>query len=660
MGQREEPELQPGEERRRRVRCDSSYTQSGGQRIRTDACSATNCNTSCGNTNGDNLVMTLTSSDIDAIVEGQNIPKAFLATVAEQGSSVSLRWKNDDDSWSEMTFDELAANVAKAAAGLEAQGIGHGDRVMLMIRNNHEFHVLDMACLFLGATPVSIYNSSSPEQIAYLCGDAGATVAIAEDVGFYESIVKAQGELENLKKVGIIHDSADGVGADFTYADLLAADPVDLAVNAEIAQPSDLATLIYTSGTTGPSKGVMIDHKNITWTLECLKASIGWDSYAGKRLVSYLPMAHIAERMTGHYQAMMVGLEVTCCPDPTQIAAYAGHVHPNIMFGVPRVWEKVYAGVHAALAADPEKDKAVREAVEAAGPIRERMTFGTATEEDIETYNFLDAVAFSTIRELVGLDQVEIAITGAAPIPAEMLAWFRTIGVPLSEIYGLSETCGPMTWEPYRVKPGSVGVAAPGVEVALAEDGEVICRGGNVFRGYLNLPEKTAEVLDDDGWFHSGDIGEIDDEGYLKIVDRKKELIITAGGKNISPANLEAALKMIPLVGQAAAIGEKRPFVSGLVVLDPDASAAWAASHGLEGDDASMESLAQNPEVIAEIDAGLKDVMSVFNNAEAVKKVKVLGSEWMPDSELLTPTAKLKRRGINTVFEAEIEELYQK
>ncbi len=597
-----------------------------------------------------------TSAEIDAIVEGQNVPKAFLETVASYGSNVALRWKNDDDSWSEMTFDELAVQVAKAAAGLQAHGVERHDRVMLMIRNNHEFHVLDLACLFLGATPVSIYNSSSPEQIAYLCGDAGASVAIAEDAGFYESIVKAQGDLDGLKKVGIIHDSADGVGADFTYAELLAADPVDLAANAEIAQPEDLATLIYTSGTTGPSKGVMIDHKNITWTLECLKAAIAWDSYEGKRIVSYLPMAHIAERMTGHYQAMMVGLEVTCCPDPTQIAVYAGHVKPNIMFGVPRVWEKIYAGVNAALSADAEKEKAVSEALEAAGPIREKMTFGTATEEEIETYNFLDAVAFSTIRELVGLDQVEIAITGAAPIPAEMLAWFRTIGVPLSEIYGLSETCGPTTWEPYRVKAGSVGVAAPGIEVELAEDGEVRVRGGNIFRGYLNLPDKTAEVMDDDGWFYTGDIGELDDEGYLKIVDRKKELIITAGGKNLSPANLEAALKMIPIVGQACAIGDQRPFVSALVVLDPELAAQWAEQQGIEFN--SVAELAENEVVCAEIDKGLNEVMADFNNAERVKKVKVLGDEWMPDSELLTPTSKLKRRGIHTVFQKEIDEIY--
>ncbi len=591
---------------------------------------------------------------MDQVIEGENIPQQFLKTVAAHGDLVALRWKDDADAWHEMTYTQFADAVARAATGLAAQGLGRGDRLMLMIRNMPEFHVLDTAALFLGATAVSIYNSSSPEQIEYLCNDAGAKLAIVEDRGFYEAFAKVRQSLGTLDKLGIIRE-ADDTGADFTYAELLSSDPIDLESAAQTAQPDDLATLIYTSGTTGPSKGVMIDHANVLWTVECLKRAFALETFAGKRIVSYLPMAHIAERMMSHYQQLLVGYEVTCCPDATKIAEYAREVHPNIMFGVPRVWEKVYGGVQAALSLDPEKEKAVREAVEAAGPIAEKMTWGTATDEEIETYNFLDAVAFSTIRELVGLDQLEAAVTGAAPIPAEMLAWFRTIGVPLSEIYGLSETSGPMTWAPYKVKPGYVGHACPGIEVKLDEDGEVMCRGGNVFRGYLNQPEKTAEVLDDEGWFRSGDIGEFDDDGYLKIVDRKKELIITAGGKNLSPSNLEAALKMIPLVGQAIAIGDARPFVSALVVLDPDVAPGWAATNGIEG---SLEELAQHPDVIAEIEGQLVQVMAGFNNAERVKKIKVLGEEWLPDTDLLTPTSKLKRRGIHARYADEIEALY--
>ena len=397
---------------------------------------------------------------ISELVEGQTITSEFMKLVDSHPDLVILRWKDpESDAWREMTVTEFADNVARAAAGLTANGLGAGDRLMLMIRNRPEFHVLDTAALFIGATPVSIYNSSSSDQVEYLCNDAEATMAIVEDHGFHHIFEKARPSIGSLNSVGIIDSSmTDG---DFTYASLLAHEPVDLVEAAKVAKPEDLATLIYTSGTTGPSKGVMIDHANVCWTVECLKRSFALDSYAGKRLVSYLPMAHIAERMTSHYQTLFVGYEVTCCPDPTLFAAYAGEVHPNVMFGVPRVWEKIYGGIQAALAADPEKQKAVEDGVAAAAPIREKMTWGTATEEEIATYEFLDAVAFSTIRGLVGLDQLDAALTGAAPIPAEMLAWFRTIGVPLSEIYGLSETCGPMTWEPYKVKPGTVGVACP-------------------------------------------------------------------------------------------------------------------------------------------------------------------------------------------------------
>ncbi|MDH3293685.1 MAG: AMP-dependent synthetase/ligase [Acidimicrobiia bacterium] len=601
-------------------------------------------------------------TDVDnfsEVVAGQTITGEFLKTVEAHGDLVALRSKDPEtDAWHETTFSQFRDQVARAAAGLAANGLGPGDRLMLMIRNRPEFHVLDTAALFLGATPVSIYNSSSSDQIEYLCHDAEAKMAIVEDAGFHQAFEKARPNVASLDTVGVIDAAgpAGPVDGDFTYASLLAHDPVDLSEAARLVKPEDLATLIYTSGTTGPSKGVMIDHANVCWTVECLKRAFDLDDFAGKRLVSYLPMAHIAERMVSHYQALLVGSEVTCCPDPTQFAAYAGEVHPNVMFGVPRVWEKIYSGVQAALAADPEKQKAVEDGVAAAGPIREKMTWGTATPEEIETYEFLDAVAFSTIRSLVGLDQLEAAITGAAPIPADLLAWFRTIGVPLSEIYGLSETCGPMTWEPYKVKPGFVGVACPGVEVKLDEDGEVMCRGGNVFRGYLNQPEKTAEVLDADGWFRSGDIGEFDEDGYLKIVDRKKELIITAGGKNLSPSNLEAQLKLIPLVGQALAIGDNRPFVSALVVLDPDVAPTWAAANGIEFE--SLDQLAEHPAVVAEIEGALPGVMAGFSNAERVKKVKVLGEEWLPDTDLLTPTSKLKRRGIHARYADEIEALY--
>ncbi|HEY3486194.1 MAG TPA: AMP-binding protein, partial [Ilumatobacteraceae bacterium] len=394
---------------------------------------------------------------------------------------------------------------------------------------------------------------------------------------------------------------------------------------------------------------------NVVYTVESLRRCIDLDYYAGRKLVSYLPMAHIAERMTSHYQAMIVGFSVYCCPDPGRLPAYMTSVHPDIVFGVPRVFEKVYAGVNAALAADPDRKRQFDEGIAAALEIKAAERAGTATQEQLDTWEFLDAVAFSQVRQLVGLDEVVTAISGAAPIPRPILEWFNAIGVPLSEVYGLSETSGPMTWSPNAHRPGFVGRAIPGCEVRIADDGEIICRGGNVCRGYLKQPEVTAETIVD-GWLHTGDIGEIDDDGYLRIIDRKKELIITSGGKNISPANLESALKMIPLIGQAAAIGDARKFISALLVLDPEAAATWATAAGRAG--ATLEELARDPAVIAEVQAGIDDVNTQFAQVEQIKKFTLLGEEWLPDSDVLTPTSKLKRRGVLARYAIEIEAMY--
>ncbi len=597
----------------------------------------------------------ITSADIDRTVDGLTPARAFLSTVDRYREAVALRWKDGDD-WGEWTWGDYADRVARVAAGLSAKGVGPGDRVVLMLRNCPEFHVLDLAALMCGATPISIYNSSSPDQVAYLVGHSDAAVGVVEDDGFLAQFAPVRDQLPNLKSLGVVRPG--DTDADFDWDELVSSDPLDLEDAAAGGSPDDLATVIYTSGTTGSPKGVMITNYNVCWTVESLRLSFDWEPerFAGKRLVSYLPMAHIAERMTGHYQNMVLGTEVTSCPEPGQIAAYAREVQPNIMFGVPRVWEKIYSGVSASIAADAEKSKQFDEALEASQPIRMRMAWDEASDEDRQTWELLDDAAFRPIREMLGLDQVETAITGAAPIPAELLSWFHGIGVPMSEIYGMSENSGPMTWTPLRIKPGTVGPAVAGCEVKLAEDGEMMCRGGNVFSGYLNEREKTAETLDDDGWLHSGDIGEVDDDGYFRIVDRKKELIVTAGGKNLSPANLEAALKMIPLVGQACAIGDKRPFVSALVVLDSDVAPGWAEQQGIEFD--ALSDLAQHPDVMAEVEAGLGEAMSGFNNAEKVKKITVLGEEWMPDSEELTPTSKLKRRGIHAKYAEEIEALY--
>ena len=590
---------------------------------------------------------------IDKTVAGQTLATSFLATVRESGPEEALRWKNEDGSFGCWTFDEYADLVARVAGGLQKLGVGRGDRLVLMLRNIPEFHIIDTAAYFLGAAPVSIYNSSSESQIEYLADHCEAKLAFVEDARFLDRFRPVLSKLPKLESLGSLRDHKDG---EFSWEDLISADPIDLQEAAKTAQPEDLATMIYTSGTTGPPKGVMLSHYNLCWTIESLRITIGWESYRGVKLVSYLPMAHIAERMVGHYQQLAFGCTVTTCPEPTQVADYAREVRPTYFFGVPRIWEKMYAGINAALAADPERKAKFTDAIEAAIPLQQRITDGSATDQDRETWNFLDQVAFSQVRALIGMDECKLAVTGAAPIPPEMMLWFRALGVPLAEIYGMSESSGPITFSPWVVRAGSVGQAVPGCEVRLADDGEVICRGGNVFQGYLKEEAKTAEALDSEGWLHSGDIGEIDADGYLRIVDRKKELLITAGGKNISPSNLESSLKMIPLIGQACAIGDGKPFVSALVVLDPDAAGAWAAAHDMAG--ASLEELAKNPEIVAELEAAVESSMASFNNAERVKRISILGEEWLPDSDLLTPTSKLKRRGIHEKYHAEIEALY--
>jgi long-chain acyl-CoA synthetase len=597
-----------------------------------------------------------TIAEVDAAAAGRTVPRDFLELVRAHPASPSLHSMRADGGWNTWTLQQFADQVAKAAAGLSAVGVGTGERVLLMMRNRPDFHWFDAAAQFLRATPVSIYNSSSPEEIEFLAGHAEARIAIVEDGGFLDRILQVRDDLPNLERIYVI-DPPDGPLPDGVHVadDLLDDGSADLDVLAAATEPDDIATLIYTSGTTGPPKGVMISQYNIVYTIEILRRSIDFEDFVGMRVVSYLPMAHIAERAVSHYQTMLLGYSVFCCPDPNQLTMYLKEVHPQLAFGVPRVWEKIYNGVNAALAADAERKAQFDDGVRAAIEIRRSSIDGEFTDEQQATLDFLDGVAFSTVRALVGLDAIELAITGAAPIPAPVLEWFNAVGIPLVEIYGMSETTGPMTFSPERPKIGTVGRGCHGMEVRIADDGEVICRGGNVFQGYFRQPDKTAETIVD-GWLHSGDIGEIDDEGYITIVDRKKELIITSGGKNISPANLEAALKTIPLIGQAAAIGDGRKFVSAILVLDPEAATVWAKSHGRES--ASLADLAEDADVLAEVQAGVDEINQRFAQVEQIKRFTLVSEEWLPDSDLLTPTSKLKRRGVNARYGADIDAMY--
>jgi long-chain acyl-CoA synthetase len=594
-----------------------------------------------------------TRAEISSTLVGQTVASTFLDTVSAHPDRVALRWR-DGDGWDAMTYGAYGDAAARVAAGLRDLGVAHGDRVMLMLRNVPEFHVLDTAVVLCGATPISIYNSSSVEQVEFLAGHSRARFAFVEDDDYFALFRAAMPALPELRAVGVVR----GSGGDVGYDELLGAAPLDLASATAAVRPDQLATVIYTSGTTGAPKGVMLTHQQVRFTAESLKIALGRPlaDLAGTRVISYLPMAHVAERMTSHYGGILAAYEVITCPDVGQVAGYLRDVRPQVFFGVPRVWEKIQSALLAALAADPDKLRQFEDGVAAAIPLADARAWGRATDEQEATWAFLDEVAFAPVRRTLGIDEVFCAVSGAAPIPPELLAWYRGIGVPLSEIYGMSESGGPMLWAPHRVKPGTVGPPIPGCEVRLADDGEILCRGGNVFEGYLDDPERTAEALDAEGWLHSGDIGTIDDDGYYRVVDRKKELIITAGGKNVSPANLEAKLKLVPLIGQAIAVGDNEPFVGALLVLDPEAARVFARTEGLDGD---LAALARHPRVVEVVTAGVDKVMASFSHAEQVKRFVILADEWEPDSAELTPTSKLKRRNIAEKYAAEIASMYQ-
>ena len=546
------------------------------------------------------------------------------------------------------TWRDYADRASKFAGGLRALGVSRGDRVVIMLRNRLEFHVADLAALLVGATPISIYNSSSPDQISYLVTHCGGVVAVTEEGDFADRLLAA--DTPTLRAVVVV---GDGPAGTLSFDDVAAGEPVDIPAAAAETDPLQLLTVIYTSGTTGPPKGVMLDHTNVLAAYKGLVHFMPGVDPDTQRVVSYLPMAHIAERNVGYYNHLLWGGQVVPCPDIAQLSAYLVAVRPTLLFGPPRIWEKLAAGIQAAVAArSPEDQERFADALAIGRKVQTLKARGEQLPAELaEQWAFIEDVAFRPLRAMVGLDECQIAFSGAAPIPAEVIDFLRDLGLAMSEVYGMSENTGGMTWEPYLVKSGRVGRAYPETEVITAPDGEVLCRGAIVFKGYLNDPERTREALDEDGWLHTGDIGEFDDDGYLKIVDRKKELLITAGGKNISPANIEAALKTIPLVGQAMAVGDARPYLVAVLTLDPDAVGARFPGR-------AIADVAADPAVLDELAREVAETNRRFSSVEHIRRFVVAADEWLPDSDTLTPTMKLKRRGVLGRYAADIEAMY--
>jgi long-subunit acyl-CoA synthetase (AMP-forming) len=583
-----------------------------------------------------------------------NLALAFKATVERLGDDPAIVWYEGDEQRS-MSWNEVSAKVRRIAGGLAKLGLQKGDPVAMMINNRPEFVPMDMAAVALGGVPFSIYQTSSPEQIQYVVSDAGAKIAIVEQA-FLDVFNEARKDLPSIETLIVV----DGDGGDYSLAELEELDPdFDLDSRLDAVGPDDLLTLIYTSGTTGPPKGVQLSHRNLMCLVGGVDGMIKMPERGGK-VISWLPTAHIADRGANYYLPIMLGASVTVCSDPRTIIDFLPKVRPSFFFAVPRIWEKLKAGLEAKLAAIPgEEGERARAGLDAAlKKVRLEQAGQEVPEELAAAVTQADEGMFSHLRAALGLDEVISVNVGAAPTPLEVLEFFHAIGIEIGELWGMSETCGVVTLNPpERVKLGTVGPPIPGFEVKLAEDGEVLVRGDANMVGYRNKPDKTAETIDDEGWLATGDIGELDEDGYLKIVDRKKELIINAAGKNMSPANIEAKLKAAsPLIGQAAAVGDRRPYNVALIVLDPDFAPTWAKQNGIE--DASPEALASDERLLAAIQAGVDEANEKMSRVEQIKKFKVLPTEWQPGGDELTPTMKLKRKPISEKYESEIEELY--
>jgi long-subunit acyl-CoA synthetase (AMP-forming) len=582
-----------------------------------------------------------TTASTEADPAARTLCESFQATARRSPSDVALR---SAETGASMTWEQYSDQVRRIAAGLAALGVKRGDTVALMLSNRIEFYPCDTASLHLGATPFSIYNTSSPEQIAYVFGNARNDVVITEKQ-FLDRVMAARASAAGPTHVICI--DADEPGATSLEELERRGDPgFDFEATWRAVDPDDPVTLIYTSGTTGPPKGVELTHANML--AQCRAVAPVLPLRAGARITSYLPSAHAADRWSSHYNQIVYGLQTTTVADARRIAAVLPEVRPTVWGGVPRIFEKLMAGLEAAIAAEPDgaRRAALERALDVALQRVRLIAAGKPVPGDLEqAHAQLDAQVLAKLRERIGLDQAEWIICGAAPLPRHVHEFMLALGLPIAELYGMSEcSCVVTVSSPAEARIGTVGKAVPGVELRLAADGELLVRGPIVMRGYRGDPLRTAEARDDDGWLHTGDIAEIDGEGYVRIVDRKKELIINAAGKNMSPANIEEKLKSAsPLIGQAICIGDSRPYNVALLVLDPDAVASF------KGDEADLgHSIAE----------AVERANSQLSRVEQIKRFRLLADEWIPGGDELTPTMKLKRKPIAEKYATAIEDLY--
>jgi long-chain acyl-CoA synthetase len=594
---------------------------------------------------------------IEAAIEGQTLCSIFERTASRLGDAGALIHGDIKYSWS-----RYREEVRDVALGLRDLGFKPGSFAVILGRNRPAHVISDLAIVHARGTPVSLYTTLSAEQMQYVASHCEATVAFVEDVEMLAKIEAVRSQLPQLEHVVLWSGEAPGT---ISYQGLTARgraahdrDPKAFDAMWRAVKPDDTVTLIYTSGTTGHPKGVIDTHRSTLWDLTSARMTFATSDQ--DRILSYLPLAHAADRFLTYYSSLIGGHVTYFCPDVTQILQTLTDVRPTFFGAVPRIWEKLHAGIMATISREPDEQRKamVLGALEVARQVVAREQRGEPVPDELRTKRAAVEPIFAAIRAKVGLDKAGVTITGAAPTPREVLEFFHAIGLRVADVWGMSELGVVASINPLdKIKIGSIGVMIPGAEAKLADDGELLVRGGMVMRGYYKEPEKTAETIDAEGWLATGDVATVDDEGYYTIVDRKKELIITAGGKNISPANLESMLKFHPLVGQACVIGDNRPYLTALLVLDGQVAPAWAAARGVAA--TAISELASNSALREELERAVASVNERVSRVEGIRRWRVVPTEWTAESEELTPTMKLKRRVILQKYGAMIDEMYR-
>lgn len=596
--------------------------------------------------------------------KGSTIVDVFWHNAARYGPRPALR-RHAGDEWEILTWDAYAQTVRRLGAGLVDLGLQAGDRVGILSGNRREWHLADMAILSTGGVTVPVYPTNSSSQVAYVLGNSGCRVVVVEDIDQLAKVLLRRADLPSLERV-VILDRADGLDHEFVLdldelAELgdreLGLHPTVVEERTAAIHPEDLATIVYTSGTTGPPKGAMLTHGNIAANIDNITAvvPIGPDD----RFLSFLPLSHIAERTVSHFGQVLAGGETWFARSLVSVPDDLLDCRPTIFFAVPRVWEKFREGIREKTEGSPAPQRVLAERYLHLAARRGGVTGAGGPLGMVETaqYRLLDPVVGRQVRSGLGLDRARFLVSGAAPIHPDLLRWFTGLGLPVAEVYGQTEDGGVTSLNPPGgIKIGTVGPPPPGVEVAIAGDDEILVRGANVGPGYWEAPDATAELLDDEGWMHTGDLGAMDRDGYLSITGRKKDLIINAAGKNISPQEIETRLRYEPLISQAVVIGDGRPYLTALLTLDPDAVHEWATHHGKSLSE--PEAMVSDPDIHAAIAAGVEQVNDEHARVEGIKRWRLLPRDLSITSGELTPTLKVKRQVVAKRWSELIDEMY--